>query len=70
MGKGPFARSKEGAAKERSALSGHRKPFWQGFDMHGGFVKGDGNPPSRYIPAKSENNSDFASQAVDSLSTA
>ena len=46
------------------------KPFWRSFDKHGGFVKGDGNPPSRYILAKSEYNSDFASQAVDTLSTA
>ena len=37
------------------------KPFWQSFDMHGGTVRGDGNPPSRYILAKSEYNSDFAS---------
>ncbi len=29
------------------------------YDKHGGFVKGDGIPPSRYILAKSENISDY-----------
>ncbi len=37
------------------------KPFWQGFDMLGGTVKGDGNPSSRYILVKSEYDSDFVS---------
>jgi hypothetical protein len=59
-------RRTEGASAP-SVLLTVDKPFWQGFDKHGGFVKGDGNPPSRYILAKSEYNSDFAAQAVELL---